>query len=145
MINTSHFVKATWGQFIGIGTKDKESLTLLHNSLYNFGGLSSTSLLSLGSDFYYLLVSREGYIKSRAANMVRNWPYSYKGKSGKLPNRLSKIAAERELDSIKSEQFLNSINSADGNFYDISKNDDFDLAAENSHAHSLSKSLPNKE
>lgn len=113
--------KQQWGEFWAIGGKPKDLIPLAL-SLNNWGGIAlppkdhddydpltdTEGYLSLGSpdDFIYILATTEKYVRARAKCFVSNWPYNYKGKSGKIPWRLALTKARNELSSIKISGFL---------------------------------------
>lgn len=108
MINTNDLCKTIWGEFIAIAG-NPQKLEPLFFSLYNFGAINVNHTLSLGNedDFQYLLVREQDYILARSKNMVIHWPHSYINKQNKNTAwKMAKIAAHKELDNIKWEDFL---------------------------------------
>jgi hypothetical protein len=120
MINTTNLRKGHFGEFICIGGPP-EDLKPLDYSLYNFGGINSTELLDLGDEsiFQYLLVTKENYILARSKNIVINLEWNYKGQKGKLPWGIAIGRATRELNSIKTEDFLSYSTSVNGDGFNI--------------------------
>lgn len=125
-------IKQQWGDFWAIGGNPKEMIPL-SLSLHNWGAISlaakdndnydpltdTEDYLNLGnpSEFVYILVNEERYIRARAKSFVNHWEFKFNRNSGKLSWGLAILRAKNELSKIKTYKFMNT-NIPDFEFYE---------------------------